>query len=45
MLGPNLATWQLATWAENVAKLSSTQQQKSKRKPIKKDVVMEWETK
>ena len=45
MLSLNLATCQLATWAENAAKFKLTLRKKWNRKPNKNEVVMEWETK
>ena len=36
MLGPNLATCQLATWAENAVKFKLKLSKKWKRKPDKK---------
>ena len=40
MLGPNLVTCQLATWAENAVKFEL----KWKRKPNKSEVEVEWKT-
>ena len=45
MLGPNLATCQLATWAENAVKFKLKLSKKWMRKPDKSEVEMEWETK
>ena len=45
MLGPNLATCQLATWAENAVKFKLKLSKKWKRKPDKSEEEMEWETK
>ena len=45
MFGPNLASCQLATWAENAVKFKLKLSKKWKRKPNKNEVSMEWETK
>ena len=45
MFSPNLAACQLATWAENAIKFKLKLSKKSKRKPNKNEVCMEWETK
>ena len=45
MLGPDLATCQLASWAENVAKFKLKLSENWKRKPNKSEVGMDWETK
>ena len=42
MLSLNLATCQLATWAENAVKFKLTHRKKWNRKPNKNEVVMEW---
>ena len=45
MLVPDLATCQLASWAENVAKFKLKLSENWKRKPNKSEVGMDWETK
>ena len=45
MLDPNLATCQLASWAENAVKFKLKLSENWKRKPNKNEVGMEWETK
>ena len=42
MLSLNLATCQLATWAENAVKFKLTHRKEWNRKPNKNEVVMEW---
>ena len=45
MLGPNLVTSQLASWAENAVKFKLKFSENWKRKPNKNEVGIEWETK
>ena len=45
MFGLNLDACQLATWVENAVKFKLELSKKWKRKPNKKEVDMEWETK
>ena len=45
MLSLNLATCQLATWAESAVKFKLTLRKKWNRKPNKNEVGMEWEAK
>ena len=44
MLSPILAMCQLAMWAENSVKIELNSVIKTKRKPSKKKVGMEWKT-
>ena len=45
MLDPDLATYQLASWAENAVKFKLKLSGNWKRKLNKNEVGMEWETK
>ena len=45
MLGPNLATFQLASWAETAVKFKLKLSENWERKPNKNEVGMEWEMK